>query len=130
MPYHDNDHAAVLPGKQGLPKHATTRVESPNLSRFSYDSLEESPMHDGSRPPATLSHKSKYWHWLPSCIWTTEILSCVIASFCLGAIVTTLCLHQGLPLPQWPLHITINALVSVFTAIFKMALTMPIAEGR
>ncbi|KAK7744662.1 hypothetical protein SLS53_003550 [Cytospora paraplurivora] len=38
-------------------------------------------------------------------------------------------MHQGLPHPQWPYHITINALISVFTAIFKMALMTPIAEG-
>lgn len=62
--------------------------------------------------------------------WAMEILSCVIASLCLAAIFGILFTHQGLPLPQWPLNITINALISVFTAIFKMALMVPIAEGE
>ncbi|ROV92902.1 hypothetical protein VSDG_06365 [Cytospora chrysosperma] len=37
--------------------------------------------------------------------------------------------YQGLPSPTWPQEISLNALISVFTAFFKMSLIMPIAEG-
>lgn len=132
MPYHDLDHAVLPP--RGKQEHSTntTGLDSPSLSRFSYDSLEESPIHDGGQPPTVRrpTKESKAWSWRPTSIWTTEILSCVIAALSLGAIVATLSVHQGLPLPQWPLRITINALVSVFTGIFKIALTVPLADGE
>ncbi|ROV96076.1 hypothetical protein VPNG_09149 [Cytospora leucostoma] len=101
-----------------------------SVSRLSFDSLEETPTHDSETMTASVSQrKSRFCGWLPTTIWTMEILSCVIASLCLAAIIGILSMHQGLPLPQWPYHITINALISVFTAIFKMALMTPIAEG-
>lgn len=81
--------------------------------------------------PDSKKHKQKrLGTWLPKSIWMMEIWSCIIAAACLAAIIAVLSTHQGLPLPQWPWHITINALVSVFTAIFKMALMTPIAEGK
>lgn len=132
MSYHDKQHAKLASQEQIATR--TTRPGSSRPSTFSYDSLEQSPIHDLDLPPATVKpnsrHKPKRWCRLPTSIWTTEVLSCVIALLCLGAIIAILSVHQGLPLPQWPCHITINALISVFTAIFKMALTMPIAEGK
>lgn len=112
---------------------ATPSPGSPGFSTLSYDSLEESPDHNVDQSPAVpkpgSQHRSGYCGWLPTTIWSLEILNCVIASLCLAAIVGILSMYQGLPLPQWRFNITINALISIFTAIFKMALTMPIAEG-
>lgn len=109
---------------------------SPSHSVFSYDSLEELPDQEPGQPQVTAKPSSKkrrrkrLGSWLPRSIWMTEIWSCVLAASCLAAIIGILSAHEGLPLPQWPWHITINALVSVFTAIFKMALMTPVAEGR
>lgn len=67
-----------------------------------------------------------------SCIqrlWLWEVLSIAVAALSLAAIVITLVLRRDRPLPKWPSAITINALVAVFTAIFKACLMMPIAEG-
>ncbi|KAH8760383.1 hypothetical protein F5883DRAFT_425790, partial [Diaporthe sp. PMI_573] len=60
--------------------------------------------------------------------WLWEVSSIAAATFALAAIVITLVIHRGRPLPQWPSAITTNALVAVFTAIFKACLMMPIAE--
>lgn len=62
-------------------------------------------------------------------LWLWEVLSIAVAALSLAAIVITLVLRRGRPLPKWPSAITINALVAVFTAIFKACLMMPIAEG-
>lgn len=118
-----------------LPRPTSTALPgSPRFSILSYDSLEESPPHSivdqsPTGSDAQPQHKSRYCAWLPTTIWSLEILSCVIASLCLAAIVGILSMYHGRPLPQWRYDITINALISVFTAIFKMALTMPVAEG-
>lgn len=115
---------------------STALPGSSGSSVLSYDSLEESPIPDGDHMQSPTintpgsKHKSRHYSCTPTTIWKLEILSCVIALLCLGAIVGILCMHQGLPLPQWPYEITLNALVSVFTAIFKMALMIPVAEGK
>lgn len=62
-------------------------------------------------------------------LWLWESLSLAVATLALTAIVITLVLQKDRPLPDWPSAITINALIAVFTAIFKACLMMPIAEG-
>ena len=62
--------------------------------------------------------------------WLLEILSCLVATAALSGIVITLLLHQGRPLPQWPSMISINSLVAIFSAIFKAAILLPVAEGK
>ena len=62
--------------------------------------------------------------------WLLEILSSCLAVVALMAIIVTLAVHNKRPLPQWPHAISINALIAVFTAIFKGCLLMPVAEGR
>ncbi|KAG6357754.1 hypothetical protein INS49_013633 [Diaporthe citri] len=62
-------------------------------------------------------------------LWLWEILSITVAALALVAIVITLVLHRDHPLPKWPSAITINALIAVFTAVFKACLMMPIAEA-
>ncbi|PQE12952.1 Carboxylic ester hydrolase protein [Rutstroemia sp. NJR-2017a BBW] len=62
-------------------------------------------------------------------IWSTELLSLLVAALSLVALVLILSLHQGQPRPQWPYKITVNALISVFIALFKAALLFAVAEG-
>lgn len=61
--------------------------------------------------------------------WTAEIFSCALAMVSLASIVITLCLHEGKPLPKWPLGITINALIAVLTVLMKAGLSIPLSEG-
>jgi hypothetical protein len=61
--------------------------------------------------------------------WLTEILAFTLALVALSAIVITLALHNGTTLPNWPLQISINALISVFGVILKGTMLVPVAEG-
>jgi hypothetical protein len=61
--------------------------------------------------------------------WTAEICSCLFALISLLGLVTTLLVHQDRPLPKWPSLITINALVSIFTSVFRSGIAMALAEG-
>jgi hypothetical protein len=62
--------------------------------------------------------------------WIVEVLSYIFALVALAAIVITLALHNNKPLPRWPSLISINSLVSIFTAILKAAMLLPVAEGN
>ncbi|KAF2671138.1 hypothetical protein BT63DRAFT_423379 [Microthyrium microscopicum] len=61
--------------------------------------------------------------------WFPEALSCLLAGISLAAIIITLKLHEGKPLPQWPFSISINALIAVFTAMLKAGVALPLSEG-
>lgn len=60
--------------------------------------------------------------------WMVETLACLVAVLALTAIFLTFILHNGRPLPDWPFSISINALISIFSVIFKAALMVPIVE--
>ncbi|KIX98246.1 uncharacterized protein Z520_06326 [Fonsecaea multimorphosa CBS 102226] len=61
--------------------------------------------------------------------WGVETVGLLIAILAFIAIIITLAVHQGRPLPGWPHLISINALIAVFTAILKAALVLPVASG-
>lgn len=128
--YHMNPDQGDQPAQEPLGRHLASTVpsRSPTPSQNFYHSIKQLPVSaDHQHREASNIQSQKIWLFTD---WAMEILSCAIASLCLAAIFGILYTHQGLPLPQWPLHITINALIAVFTAIFKMALIVPVADGE
>ncbi|KAL2289241.1 hypothetical protein FJTKL_02260 [Diaporthe vaccinii] len=128
-PDQGDQHAQEPQGRQPA-SSVSSRSSTP--TRFFYDSLEQLPSSADQRPREAGNvqglGKRNISSWLFT-NWTMDILSCTIACLCLAAIFGILYTHQGLPLPQLPLNITINALIAVFTAIFKVTLMVPVAGG-
>ncbi|KAI5457931.1 hypothetical protein BGZ63DRAFT_392189 [Mariannaea sp. PMI_226] len=62
-------------------------------------------------------------------VWWLELTSTLLALSCLMAVVAILKIYQNKPLPDWPEMLSINSVISIFSAFFKAALIMPIAEG-
>lgn len=60
--------------------------------------------------------------------WTWEVLNAVLLVTMIAAVVITLRLHDGQPAPEWPLSITINALVSIYAFIFKANMAFILAS--
>ncbi|KAI0198824.1 hypothetical protein F4808DRAFT_472493 [Astrocystis sublimbata] len=61
--------------------------------------------------------------------WVAETVCCILAILALLAIVALLRSNQGRPRPQWPLGITINALMAIFSVLMKAGLSVPLSEG-
>jgi hypothetical protein len=61
--------------------------------------------------------------------WALELVSWVCSACCLTAIAVVLAMHKDAPLPQWPLHITINAFVSFFSTLTRVSMSLPLAEA-
>ncbi|KAI5928124.1 hypothetical protein F4810DRAFT_179976 [Camillea tinctor] len=61
--------------------------------------------------------------------WLFEIAAWVASAIALVAIIITIALTDEKPLPQWPMHITLNSFVSFMSTIMKAALVIPVAEG-
>ncbi|KAI1125888.1 hypothetical protein F5Y10DRAFT_294266 [Nemania abortiva] len=54
--------------------------------------------------------------------WKLEAVSCLVAFISLLATAVTLFPYANNPLPQWPFHVSINTLLSIYTVILKTAL--------
>lgn len=61
--------------------------------------------------------------------WTTEILWSATSLACLGAIIGVLKVYDGRGLANWPLAISLNALVAFLEAFCRVALVVPLMEG-
>ncbi|KAK2015112.1 hypothetical protein LZ32DRAFT_646084 [Colletotrichum eremochloae] len=105
---------AASPSEQQLTEHETTRL---SVHKTSHE-------RDTTAPPRSETTAESVWM-----VWWMEIFSSVLALGCIIVIVVILSIHQGKPLPSWPRLISINSLISIFTAVFKASLTLPVAEG-
>lgn len=65
-------------------------------------------------PNTTKKHATEWWTQ-----WRLEVLSGVLSIVALVATVITLQPNQGEPLPNWPFDISINALLSIYSVVFK-----------
>ena len=60
--------------------------------------------------------------------WLWELGALLLSITSLITLIAILRKYEGKPTPQWPLHITINALISVCSMIFKGAMIVPVEE--
>jgi hypothetical protein len=106
--------------------NATDRPVSPLFEHDSEGKADSLPgnasVEDLAREPRrTLSQELYCWIW--------ELAATLLFLVTLAAIVGTLYSHQNKPLPQWPIHISINALLSIYSVLFKAALSFVVAAA-
>ncbi|KAG8528558.1 uncharacterized protein KY384_006730 [Bacidia gigantensis] len=61
--------------------------------------------------------------------WWLELAACVIAILAISGVVATLRPHQGKPLPQWPYHLTVNTLLSIYMTVLRGVVVTIATEG-
>ena len=62
--------------------------------------------------------------------WTTQTCGYIVAILALAGLVVTLFAHQGRPLFQWPMLVTINSITSLFSLLMRACVGVVLAEGR
>ena len=86
---------------------------------------ELGPTEKGSDHTLATAH----WSRLEIDWWIKELSALLISLLSLLCIILTLRIYDGRPLPKWPLSITINSMVSIFSTIMGMTLLVPLTEG-
>ncbi|KAK1672153.1 hypothetical protein BDP55DRAFT_771132 [Colletotrichum godetiae] len=113
--------------QQSLHLNSVPEVSSPDseqeLSKHMTSNDIANQRHPSTPPDSGLTIE---WIWS---VWWVEMFSSVLALECISAIMIILSIYRGQPLPHWPKLISINSLIAVFTAVFKAALILPVAEG-
>ncbi|ERF76357.1 hypothetical protein EPUS_07064 [Endocarpon pusillum Z07020] len=61
--------------------------------------------------------------------WAPETFCLALVLVSLTAICVVLWKTQGKPRPQWPMGISVNALIAVFVVLLKAGISLPVSEG-
>ncbi|OAR03013.1 hypothetical protein LLEC1_06069 [Akanthomyces lecanii] len=61
--------------------------------------------------------------------WTWEMLSLFVSALSLASIIIILDVYEDRQLDDWTPKVSINAVISVLSAVFKGSLAMPVTEG-
>lgn len=83
----------------------------------------ESRVREGDGGPPRRSVGKHITSWAAEILWSTTSLAC------LGAIIGVLKVYDGRGLADWPLAISLNALVAFLEALCRVALVVPLMEG-
>lgn len=95
---------------------------TPMESRFSQTSYEIP-----EPPPIVILVRAFMIRWIIEW-WLMEILSWIFSTMCIAVVIGVLLMYDNQEIPQWPLGITINGFLSVFSAFAKAGLLLPVAE--
>ncbi|KAH8680706.1 hypothetical protein BX600DRAFT_2919 [Xylariales sp. PMI_506] len=71
--------------------------------------------------PPQMKPQSRGWELQQ---WAWEAFNTCVLLVAIVAVVVTLHVHDGQPLPQWPLSITINALLAIYVFIMKASMAL------
>jgi hypothetical protein len=103
----------------------TTLARTLRLPEGSYKRVQDHSKRQEPRKRIT-KRVLKFW----DSGWVQEVASCLFAMLALAAIIITLAIHSGRPIPEWPRLISINSLIAIFSALFRAGIVFPISEGE
>lgn len=79
-------------------------------------------------PPATKSRGEAFWEFWNH-YWLYELGSCLLSLVFFIAIIIILKMFENRRLPDWPLGITVNTVISILATALGSTLSVPISEG-
>jgi hypothetical protein len=77
---------------------------------------------------ATRQNSQAWWNLEVCSIRWLEIRCCLLFIGAFFAIIATIWIYEGRPLPEWPYHLIVNTLISIYVVILKGALLVT-AQG-
>lgn len=105
-------------------QHHQHNLEQGNMVR---SQSADNAYHRNLQPSLQQTEKNNLWNRL--LCWKWEIAACWLFLVAIFAILATLYPHQGRPQPNWPYDISINALLSVYSAVFQACLAYVVSSG-
>jgi hypothetical protein len=109
---------------------------------FDKDTSTSSTKHDSTGDPSVrlfsstspkASKAARTQNWFTKWFlewWMMEILSWFFGLACMVIVAVVLLKHDGKPVPQWKIGLSIGSVISIFSGFAKSALLLPTAEGK
>lgn len=116
---HNPPFQSVAPSSQNV----SAKTNSPLLRKKKEKAKSNLPQRKRRNPDFSKWVERWFTDW-----WGSEVTSWLFGALSIGAIIITLNIHNGRPLPDWPFGITLNALISIFATIGEMAMMRPVTE--
>lgn len=91
-------------------------------------SMSEAPNNAGNGASQPQEQRRQLFEGAP--LWTWEMLSLFVSALSLASIVIILDVYENRELDEWTPKVSINAVISVLSAVFKGSLAMPVTEGK
>jgi len=66
--------------------------------------------------------------WLK--LWMWDLAAMILAAGILVAIGIILSVHNGKPIPQWPLGVNLNSLIATLSTLFRALVMVFVSEGK
>lgn len=101
------------------------RPESPDRNKEVPSSAVDPQTPGTLRPSSTWQRGRRLWSYG----WVAETVGFSVALISLMSILIVLLSYQNRQVDTWPLFITINAFIAVFTVLLKAGLALPLSEG-
>ena len=104
------------------PPQASSGLHNLEEERKRTAGVKASKVASSKRPEIGTAHREEHTQSTLYDWWLWEVLGAIVSVVSTVAIVIVLAIHNGKPLPIWPLSITLNTLVSVLATISKVCL--------
>lgn len=113
--------------RQPVPSAELSRVSPKGIHGTGYNAVNTVDDASDSNGIATDNRKRRILDDI--FIWKWEVLSLFIGVLSLLAIISLLYVYENRLLKEWRPQVSINAVVSILSAIFKGSLALPLSEG-
>jgi hypothetical protein len=123
----DPNKEKAVPAPRRLNDAETSSLEASNRSKMPWKRKKrrkQAPLHPGKKSER---HKGVIRSDVTD--WISEILWFLLSILCLAAVAAVLKIYDGRPFSDWPLAISLNALVAFLTALCQAAFAVPVLEG-
>jgi hypothetical protein len=123
----DPNKETAVPAPRRLDDAEVFSLEGSKRSRIPWkrkNRRKQAPLHPGKESEAHKGpNRSGVTDWIPEIVW------CLLSILCLAAVTVVLKIYDGRPFSDWPLAISLNALVAFLTSLCQAAFVVPVLEG-
>ncbi|KAK8071518.1 hypothetical protein PG996_004866 [Apiospora saccharicola] len=124
----DTDHQEETQHREHLQHREDTQDQEDHRDTVSSTATQQSYQTIAQNDPSN----SKHLQPPPPSVWKqwwVEVVGCVLMVAMLATMVGILSPNNGKPLPDWPFHISINAVISTLSTVLKACAAFILAEG-
>lgn len=110
---------------ESMPWYQDASAFQPQVRKMDTET-DESSVEPKLSPPERPPGRSRK---LMALSWAVEFFWCLVSIVLLAALAMILAIHNGKPLPRWPLGLTLNTVVALLATFCRASFVVAVTEG-